>query len=132
MRVDFDNDGDSDLLVNGLEAPPMLLRNDTETPFAWLGASLRATSGHPEAAGARILVDSAGRRQLEVHRIGSSYMSSEDPRHLFSLGDASSATVEIQWPGGRCERWPELAAGTYHLLVEGTGETVAETRPSGS
>jgi hypothetical protein len=121
VRVDFDNDGDSDLLVNGLEAPPMLLRNDTVTAGRWIGVSLAATAGPAGAPGTRVLLRAGGREQLQVHRLGSSYMSSEDPRHLFGLGDADHAEVQVVWPDGRSETWGPLAAGRYHALAVGTG-----------
>ena len=59
-RVDFDNDGDLDLLVNGLEAPSRLLRNDSERAGAWVGIRPRGTTAARDAAGARVGVTAGG------------------------------------------------------------------------
>ena len=47
---DYDNDGDLDLLITKLDAPPTLLRNDSRTPAAWLVVDAR---GRARAASSR-------------------------------------------------------------------------------
>jgi hypothetical protein len=124
VRVDFDNDGDSDLLITGMDGPPMLLRNDTETGSHWLGLELEASVGHREPVAARIRVLAGDVAQERVHRLGSSYMASEDPRHLVGLGAATTAVVEVRWPSGKRERWPALESCRYHRLTEGQGDPI--------
>jgi len=126
VRVDYDNDGDSDLLVVMLDAPAQLLRNDTAAAGSWLGIELVGTSGSRDAAGARVEASTAQGTQLRVKRLGSSYMSSEDPRLLFGLADATEAEVTVHWPGGAVEPWGILAAGRYYRLVEGSSPQVEE------
>ncbi|HEY7698146.1 MAG TPA: ASPIC/UnbV domain-containing protein, partial [Vicinamibacteria bacterium] len=60
------------------------------------------------------------RRQMkEVHTSGS-FLSSNDSRLLFGLGDRDAADeIRIRWPSGHEERYQNLAAGNYHLIVEG-------------
>jgi len=120
-RVDFDNDGDFDLLVNGLDAPPMLLRNDCERAGAWVGVRLRGTRSPRDPAGARVRVTADELVQSQTLHLGSSYMSSEDPRLLFGVGAAGEVAVEVDWPDGGSEQFGPLAVGRYHVLVEGEG-----------
>jgi hypothetical protein len=54
----------------------------------------------------------------EVHTSGS-FLSSSDPRLLFGLGDRGGADeIRIRWPSGHEERYRNLAASEYHLIVE--------------
>ncbi len=120
VRIDFDNDGDSDILVVALDGPAMLLENRSDTG-SWLGISLRGVSGNRQAPGSRVRVVCGDLEQVQVGRLGSSYMSNEDPRLLFGLGPASEASVEVTWPDGTVELWPSLTSQRYHLLVQGGG-----------
>jgi hypothetical protein len=51
-----------------------------------------------------------------------SYLSSNDPRVLFGLGDAPEITkVQAHWISGRVEEWTSLPLGKYTTLREGSG-----------
>ena len=115
-RVDFDDDGDSDLLVVRLDAPPMLLRNDSLRSGHWLGIDLRGKAPNVDAANATVEVRTAGRILRGTKRLGSSYMSSEDPRLLFAIGEATAADVEITWPDGTKQRIEGMAADGYRIV----------------
>ncbi|MGH9289760.1 MAG: CRTAC1 family protein [Acidimicrobiales bacterium] len=94
--ADYDNDGDLDVAVGTIGGPLVLLEN-------------RAASGNwLEVAfdgffpGAMVTVSLADGRELtrEV-QAGSSYLSSEDPRAHFGLGDSSEVSeLVVRWPGG--------------------------------
>jgi hypothetical protein len=93
---DYDNDGDVDIAVTAIGGPLALLENRGATGH-WLEVSL------PQfAPGTRVTVVLADGRELEreVHA-GSSYLSSEDPRVHFGLGEADSVDdLLIRLPGG--------------------------------
>jgi len=107
VTVDFDNDGDIDIATSELNALPCLLRNDIDRSKGgrhWLAIRLRGNPAKQvplDPAGAEITVVAGKTRQVRVFLIGSSFMSSEDPRLMFGLGDARIADrVEIKWPNG--------------------------------
>jgi hypothetical protein len=57
---------------------------------------------------------------------GSSYLSANDHRLHFGLGDATRVeSVEVRWPSGRVDRYAELAADAGYLLREGSPEPKA-------
>ncbi|MGE5272719.1 MAG: FG-GAP-like repeat-containing protein [Verrucomicrobiota bacterium] len=102
--ADFDNDGHVDLAVNSIGGKLMLLRGSGGTGH-WLEVKLPRF-----APGAVVTVTLPGGRKLsqEVHA-GSSYLSSEDPRVHFGLGDASKVmSLTVRYPDGKVTRLGKL------------------------
>lgn len=91
---DIDNDGDLDLLVTNIDAPPTLLRNDSRRLGAWL------TVDAPSALRVELEV---GSTRLVRHRVaGTSYQSASDERLHFGLGQHTTIKrLRAVWPDGR-------------------------------
>jgi hypothetical protein len=108
---DLDDDGDPDLVVVNQNGPARVFRNDSEeTP--WIAVSVAAV-------GARVDVHAAGGPASQETRAGGSFLSCDDPRLLFRLGDAGAVdSVVVTWPSGarRVLRGP--ATGTVHSVKE--------------
>lgn len=117
--ADFDNDGDVDLVVTHLHRPVALLRNETRTPHHFIGLDLRTPNRLPPLGG-RVVI-TAGDRRIVVPIVGGgSYLSSGDARLVVGLGEwARAVNVEVAWPSGAVEQFPELAAGRYWRITEG-------------
>ncbi len=99
--ADYDNDGDLDLLITSLDAPPTLLRNDSRTSGAWLVVTLEDAKGGIVPIGAEVRVKAGGRSYWRDVASGDSYMCTHDPRPHFGLGDATLADeIEVKWPDG--------------------------------
>ena len=98
--ADYDNDGDPDILITNVAAPPTLLRNDGGNRQHWLQVEL-VGARHRDALGTRVACTTAdGTRQVRERQSGSSYLSSHDHRLHFGLGSAIAADLEIRWPDG--------------------------------
>jgi hypothetical protein len=120
---DLDGDGDPDVLVANLDAPPTLLRNDRAAGVAWLGLALHGPAPNRDAIGARVRVTCAGRAQVDEVQAGGSYLSLSEPRLLFGLGPAGTPSgVEVRWPGGARERYRGLPADRYYHVYRRAGE----------
>jgi enediyne biosynthesis protein E4 len=97
---DYDNDGDLDILITRLDAPPLLLRNDG-AGGAWLAVACEVPGGTAIPIGTTVTVTAAGRAQRRDIASGDSYMSSHDPRLHFGLGGAEMVeTIDVRWPDG--------------------------------
>ena len=122
---DYDNDGDTDLLLLCVGEPPRLLRNDGGNRRHWIGLDLIGAPEHRNTVGARATVTAGGRARTLVRAGGTSYLSASDPRLLFGLGDEPRVQqVEVRWPSGRAERFGGFAADRYVALREGKGKAV--------
>jgi hypothetical protein len=118
---DIDNDGDADILIANNDDEAVLLLNQLGQESAWIGFELVGSRSNRDAFGARVdLVADGRRRSLEL-RSASSYLSQNDKRLLFGLGDGSPVeSVEVRWPAGRRLSLDPSAipAGAYHRIVE--------------
>ncbi len=93
--ADYDNDGDLDVAVNAIGSPVRLLRNDVGG--RWLTVAFEGF--RPGATVTAVLAD--GTELVRTVSAGSSYLSSEDPRVHFGLGDAEGVTqLKVRWPDG--------------------------------
>ncbi len=113
---DFDNDGDVDVVVNNLDGPPSLLRNDGGNGNNWIMIKCVGTRSNRSGIGTRVRVTSAGHTQIDEVMSGSSYYSQSDFRLHFGLARAATAElVELSWPSGVKETFRDLPAN--HLVV---------------
>ena len=116
---DFDNDGDSDLLLMNVGEPPVLLRNDGGNGNHWLGINLVGTKSNRDAVGAKVTVTAGGRRRSKRRLGGTSYCSASDARLLFGLGaSAKIDEVEVRWPSGQISTLKNVRANQYLTIKE--------------
>ena len=119
---DFDNDGDVDVIVNNLDGPPTLLRNDGGNRNNWILIKCVGTRSNRSAIGTRVKVTAAGHRQIDEVMSGSGYYSQNDLRLHFGLGRAATAdAVEIAWPSGASETLRDLPANHLFVVQETKG-----------
>ena len=125
-RIDFDNDGDVDIVVNNLDGPPTLLRPSID----WIMIKCVGTRSNRSAIGTRVKVTSSGHSQIDEVMSGSSYYSQNDFRLHFGLGRATKAdSVELNWPSGLKESFQNLPAD--HLFVFQEAKGILDTRKFG-
>ena len=104
--ADYDNDGDLDIAVNAIGGRLILLENATRRGH-WVEVRLRRFA--PGALVTAALPD--GRRLVREVLAGSSYLSSEDPRVHFGLGDTRVVErLTIRFPDGTTTRLRNVAA----------------------
>jgi hypothetical protein len=125
---DVDGDGDADLLVENIDGPPRLLRNDGAHGNA-LRVVLVGAGANRDAVGARVVVRTGERAQLRLAGVSSGFLSSSDPTLVFGLGAVEQVDeLEVTWPLGKVDRFADLRAGTRVVIEEGTGEAAARLR----
>ena len=120
---DYDEDGDVDVVVNDLDGPPMLLRNDGGAKLGhWINLRLIGTKSNRNAVGARVWLTSGRATLVQEVYSGDSYISHSDRRLHFGLGEATRIeTVTIRWPNGITEKLSNLPIDRVVTIKEGAG-----------
>src|SRR5437764_511141 len=120
---DYDNDGDLDVLIINNGAAPLLLRNEGVNCNNWFGLQLVASRSNPGAVGAIITWEAGGVKHRRLKTAGGSYLSSNDPREVFGIGQSTKIdSVEIKWPSGQVDKLTNLPINKYGKVVEGEGK----------
>lgn len=104
---DFDGDGRGDLAITTEEVWPRrqqtlrIYRNVSEGTGHWIGFRFTDAGSAGAAVGARVLLESGGRRQVRSV-VGGDAFRSQQPRTLhFGLGSSDRVDwAEVYWPGG--------------------------------
>ncbi|HUH64650.1 MAG TPA: CRTAC1 family protein [Terracidiphilus sp.] len=120
---DLFNDGKIDVVINRLDGPPILLKNVDPDRHHWVELRLVGGQGSPrDAVGATVYLAANGMRQRRDVLSGGSYVSTNDPRLHFGLGEATEAgSAEIHWPSGRKETVKLPFLDRIYDLVESQG-----------
>ncbi len=124
---DLFNDGKIDVVINPIDGPPVLLKNVDPDQHHWVELKLVGGPKSPrDAVGATVYLTANGMRQREDVMSGGSYISSNDQRAHFGLGDATDAgTAEIHWPSGATETVKLPAPDRIYTITEGSGISAA-------
>ncbi len=122
---DLFNDGKVDVIINQIDGPPVLLKNVNADHHRWVELKLVGGPRSPrDAVGATIYLTANGIRQRQDVVSGGSYVSTNDPRPHFGLGDSKIAgTAEIHWPSGAKETIELPAVDRIYTITEGRGIT---------
>ena len=118
---DVDNDGGLDLLIVNRDAPPYLLMNRVRNRGNWIRFRVIARQGRAAHA-ATVSLQIEGQPRYRDVQPAASYLSSNDPRVHFGLGEAESVVdVTVYWPDGEVETFGDFNAGQTVELRQAQG-----------
>jgi enediyne biosynthesis protein E4 len=124
---DVRNDGSMAILVLNVGETPSLLVQDVPSPRHRVLFRLVGTKSNRAAIGARVTITAGGMTQFNEVRSGGSYLSQNDLRLHFGLGEAKVMDpVVIRWPDGKTETLHNLAADAIYTVTEGRGVSGAQ------
>ena len=117
---DLDLDGDLDLIVNALNHPALIYRNESTNNH--ISVILRGTGRNTSAIGAKISVWASGIPMMQEQFPSRGFQSSVDHILSFGIGDALIAdSVVVIWPSGLRSHRDHVSAGTRLVLDETDG-----------
>ena len=135
-RLDFDGDGDEDLLVASPTENLKLFRNDIARMGNWVKFRL---AGNPakgvtmDAFGSSVTVYSAGNkffRQLSGSTVGARCSQSSNELH-FGVGQATKLdSVVVQFPDGTAQKYVGLQANRQYSITYASANAVAMGVPT--
>lgn len=117
VLADLDNDGDLDVVVNCLDAPPLLYRNETAAPR--LAVRLKGRAPNTFGIGAKITVTGGPVRQSQEMRAGGRYLSGDQPMRTFAAGSLTNKlAIEVAWRNGGRSLLADCRPNTLYEIEE--------------
>lgn len=106
--ADLDNDGDLDVVVNTINSPALLYKNQlndrkNETGSNYLRVKLLGNAPNRQALGTKVRLHYGnGKQQFYEHTLYRGYLSTVENAAHFGLGNQAIVdSVEITWPDGK-------------------------------
>lgn len=98
--IDYDNDGDLDILAIPAAGKPELYRNNSRNMQS-IKIELNDQQANRSVIGSRVVIGHNGKKQLREIKASGGFQSFDAPTAHFGLGDSQSIDfVEITWPDG--------------------------------
>ena len=112
---DLDNDGDLDVVVNCLNASPLIYRNTSFKPR--VAVRLKGHKSNTSGIGARIRLIGLGKSQEQEMIAGGRYLSDDQNIRTFAMPDPmENYQLEVQWPDGSKTIMPRVNAGFLYEI----------------
>ncbi|WP_296380174.1 VCBS repeat-containing protein [Winogradskyella sp.] len=113
--ADFDNDGDLDLVINNIDEPATLLKNNSENNYLSIG--FKGNNLNRFGVGATVKIKTEKGIQVQENYPTRGYQSSVDPRLHFGIGKLNEIDqVEVIWSDGKQQLLKGVKANTKLVL----------------
>ncbi|HEU4610171.1 MAG TPA: ASPIC/UnbV domain-containing protein, partial [Chitinophagaceae bacterium] len=101
--ADLDNDGDLDVVINNIDDECFVYENTlNNTDHHYLSVSIAGAGMNKNGYGTQLHLYYSGKQLFYEHEPARGYLSTDDGRAHFGLGDATQAdSLVVLWPDGR-------------------------------
>lgn len=114
---DLDNDGDLDLVVNNINVPVGIYRNNSNETHNYIQIQLKGNKKNIQSLGTKITVHADGFMQTKEHFTTRGYLSSVGSLLHFGLGKVKQIdSIEVQWPDGSSSTKRKIAVNQQLLI----------------
>jgi enediyne biosynthesis protein E4 len=123
--LDYDADGDLDLIVTENNGPARLYRNNNTTHHHWVRLLLQGDGilSNRSAIGSHVIVEAGGRTRNYFVAGARGYLSQSELAIAIGLGPDTTTVdrVTVRWPSKQhqAQSWSRLHAGSTYQLIAG-------------
>jgi len=118
--ADFDNDGDLDLIINNVNMPLFIYRNETDKVAPenrYLKVKLVGKGLNTQAIGSKLTLKHGGNTYYLEQMPMRGFQSTVDPRPNFGLGNLNQVdSLIVEWPSGEISVLTDLVTNQTILL----------------
>ena len=121
VTADLDNDGDLDVIVNCMNGPALIYRNNTSAPRVMV--RLKGARPNTRGIGARIRFLGGPVPQSQEMICGGHYLSGDDPARVFAAGSLTNRlSLSVTWRSGRVTALEEVKPNRVYEVAEPAAE----------
>jgi hypothetical protein len=123
---DLDNDGDLDLVINNVNMPSFVYRNETDklTESNYLSLRLKGTGQNTDAIGAEVTLYYDGTINYQELIPVRGFQSTSENRLHFGLGSSKMLdSLVVSWPDGQCSVLYNVEASQYLTIQKNSPES---------
>ena len=123
VYVDLDNDGDLDLVINNINQPAFIYRNNSEkSDNRFIQIDLKQPGLNPLAVGAEVIIKGARGLMHQTQMNSRGFQSSVSSTLTFGLGpEPDIEEVIVIWTGGEAESFGTPLTNQKIILEKGSG-----------
>jgi enediyne biosynthesis protein E4 len=126
---DLDNDGDLDLVINNINEPAFVYRNDRSSDNHYISIKLKGQGKNKFGLGAKITCYSGGRMQFIEQMPTRGYQSSVTEILHFGLGRSEIVdSLHVRWLDGKTETIYQVMANQTIILDQANASLVPRPR----
>jgi tetratricopeptide (TPR) repeat protein len=120
--ADFDQDGRLEIALKNRSAPQLrIVKNVVQQLAPSVAFRLQGAKSNRDAVGARITLESGGKRQTQTLRVGSGFLSQHSKQIFFGLGDwQEPIQATISWPNGFVQELRNIPVNHRIWVEEGS------------
>lgn len=119
VNVDYDNDGDLDIIGNSAEGPVQVFENSATGKNRSIAVSLKDPAGNRFGIGAKIHVSSGTLTQTREIKASGGYQSINAPIAHFGLGAVATVDeLKVVWRDGKSTVVAGPLAADFHYHIE--------------
>lgn len=118
VKLDWNRDGKTDLVVGHLRDPYSLLTNYSESKNSSLTIRLIGTKSNRDAVGAIVTLQKDGEKFVQQVTSGDGYQASNSREIMFTVAEGHDYELSIEWPSGHAEHKFIPATDNIVTIVE--------------
>ena len=126
---DLDNDGDMDLIVNNVNMPLFVYKNNLNTDNNYLKVILKGEGLNKNAIGAKLELSSKTSTYFLEQQPVRGFQSSMDNRPNFGFKEKDSLTLTVTWPLGKMTKLFNVEPNKTITIEEKDATLLAKNQP---
>lgn len=128
VAVDLDNDGDQDLVVNNINQPAFIYRNEGRKDRHFLRLKFQGDGANTFGIGTKVDLRIGNQTQHQELQLAHGYQSCNDPSLLFGTGNATIIDeVTVTWPDQRKQTLKKISVDQTLKLLQQDAKTEKTT-----
>ncbi len=131
--ADFDNDGDLDLVMNNIDEPASLFRNntDSEKEARYIKFKFEGNTPNRDGIGSQVAIYYQGNLQKQYFTPFRGYLSTVEKSVHFGLGSTNEIDkVVVTWPDGKVQQLEKVATNQEIILRHSEARTATIPAPA--